>query len=309
VRDDDASAIVQRELELRSEIPFAQSEAQLHQLLAIARNVEFENGDHLFERGAPVSNVYVITSGDVELVADGRPSWRFSGSGSIGFIDMGMNRPYARTAIARSAVRALEINADDYREYMQDSEIGVDMLSLLSADMLGAILGSLDPATLLHRPADPSPTAPPATATLVDRLLLLSRVPALSRASVQSLANLAQNAEVVRAAAGDTLALAGARVDTLSILVHGEVELVAPHMGIRATRGPIDLLCDIAELSTAPRALTVRALRDSLILQIDREELLDRFDEHFELLQSLLAYIGGLRERFNDMLAAIGRSI
>jgi CRP-like cAMP-binding protein len=308
VRDDDASDIVQRELELRSEIPFAQSEAQLHQLLSIARNVEFETGDHLFERGAPVSNVYVVTSGDVEMVADGMPSWRFSGSGAIGFIDMSMNRPYARTAIARSEVRALEINADDYREYMQDSEIGVSMLSRLSADLLGAILGSLDPAGLLHRPADPFPTAP-ATATLVDRLLLLSRVPALSRASVQSLANLAQNAQVVRAAAGDTIALAGVRVDALSILVHGEVELIVPHTGIRATRGPIDLLCDVAELSTAPRALTVRAGRDSLILRIDREELLDRFDEHFELVLSLLAYIGGQREQFNDMLAAIGRGI
>jgi CRP-like cAMP-binding protein len=309
VRDDDASDIVQRELELRSEIPFTQSEAQLHQLLAIARNVEFEPGDHLFERGAPISNVYVVTSGDIEMVADGMPSWRFSGSGAIGFIDMIMNRPYARTAVARSVVRTLEINADDYREYMQDSEIGVGMLSRLSADMLEAVLGSLDPARLLHRPSDPSPTAPPATATLVDRLLLLSRVPALSLASVQSLANLAQNAEVVHAAAGDILALAGVQVDTLSILVHGEVELIVPHTAIRATRGPIDLLSDIAELSTAPRALTARAKRDSLILQIDREELLDRFDEHFELVASLLAYIGGQRERFNDMLAAIGRSI
>jgi CRP-like cAMP-binding protein len=309
VPDDDASDIVQRELELRSEIPFAQSEAQLHQLLSIARNVEFQSGDHLFERGAPISNVYVVTSGDIEMVADGMPSWRFSGSGAIGFIDMILNRPYARTAIARSEVRTLEINADDYREYMQDSEVGSDMLSRLAADLLGAVLGSLDPARLLHRPAEPSATAPPATATLVDRLLLLSRVPALSLASVQSLANLAQNAQVVHAAAGDTLALAGAHVDTLSILVHGEVELIVPHLGIRATRGPVDLMCDIAELSTAPRAVTVRARRDSVILEIDREELLDRFDEHFELVQSLLAYIGGQRERFNDMLAAIGRGI
>jgi CRP-like cAMP-binding protein len=309
VRDDDASDIVQRELELRSEIPFAQSEAQVHQLLAIARNVEFASGAHLFERGARITNVYVVTSGDVEMIADGMPSWQFSGSGAIGFIDMIMNRPYARTAIARSEVRALEINADDYLEYMQDSEVGSTMLSRLSIDMLDAVLGSLDPALLLHRPADPSLTDEPATATLVDRLLLLSRVPALSRASVQSLANLAQNAQVVRAAAGDTVALAGAHVETLSILVHGEVELIVPHTGIRATRGPIDLLCDIAELCAAPRALTVRARRDSLILQIDREELLDRFDEHFELVQSLLAYIGIRRERFNDMLAAIGRSI
>jgi CRP-like cAMP-binding protein len=309
VRDDDASDMVQRELELGGANPFAPSEVQLKQLLAIARNVDFENGAHLFARGAPSSHVYLLISGDVELVADGMPSWRFSGSGAVGVIDMMMNRPYARTAIARGEVRTLEINADDYREYMQESEIGPGILSHLSADVLDAIVGSLDPAQLLRRPADPSATAEPATTTLVDRLLLLSRVPAFSRASVQSLANLAQNARIVRAAAGNTLALAGAHVETLSILLHGEVELIVGHSGIVVARGPVDLVCDVAELSTAPRALTARVRQDALILQIDREELLDRLDEHFELLQSLFAYVAGKRERLNDMLAAIGRSL
>lgn len=299
--------VVERELALRSEMPFVQTEAQLHQLLAIARHVDFHRGDHLFEAGAQIASIYLITAGDVELVAEGSPSWRFNGSGGVGFLDLMMMRPHSRTAIARSDVRTLEIDAADYREYMQDhSDVGHQVLSMLSSNLFDEMLAAHDRAALLHRPPDVDLLPGSEDPTLVDRLLLLSRVPAFSRATVQALANLAQHARVVRFAAGDVIATAGARSEVLSVLVHGQVELTKPGTPLSALRGPVDLVCDIAELSTVPRYLAARATQDSVVLQIDREELLDRLDEHFELTQSLFAHVASQRELFNNSAAAAG---
>ncbi len=300
-----ATAVIERELDLRSEMPFASSKAQLHQLLAIARHVDFHAGDKLFQRGAPIEAVYMLTHGVVEIVLDGSPSWRVVGPGAVGFLDFMMTRSHTRTAIARGDVRALEIDAADYREYMQDNvDIGQQMLAKLSSDLFDDMLESADPTAMLSRAPVLPAIAHGEDPTLVERLLLLQRVPAFARATVQTLANLAQNARIARYPAGQVIELAGVRCDALSILIRGEVELVTPGSTLVARRGPVDLVCDVAELATSPRQLTARAVHDSLVLRIDFEELLDRIDEHFELAQSLFAYVARQREGLNDAAAA-----
>jgi CRP-like cAMP-binding protein len=298
---DDAADVVARELDLRAGVPFVQSEAQLRQMLALARRVDFHPGQRLFERGTAIAHLYILQHGDVELAADSGPSWTVSGPGAIGFVDFMLGHAHARTATARTDVRALELDAADYREYLQDNvDVAHAMLTMISDRQMADLVASRHAAALLARPADAIAVADDTDPPLVDRLLLLTRVPAFARATVQALANLAHSAQIVRFAAGDVIAAAGARESKLSILIRGQVELAQPGSPLVALRGPVDLVCYAAELSAAPRLLTARAVTASLVLQIEREELLDRLDEHFELGQSLLAYVAGQREALNN---------
>lgn len=291
------------ELDLRSEMPFVRSELELQQLLAIARHVEFRAGEHLFDAGSPIDRVYLVTDGEVEMVAAARPSWRLVGSGGVGFLDFMIGRPHGRTAIARRDVRALEIDAADYKEYLQDHiDLCTEVLGRLCTSLFDDMLASPVPALLLGRSQDPALSA--VEPTLVDRLVILSRVRAFQRATVQALADLANAARFVRHAAGTSIATADARHDVISILVRGEVELCssgAPPI----RRGAVDLLCGVAELSSAPRRVSVRAVGDVDLLEIDREDLLDRMDEHFEVAQSLFAHLAAERESLHDLAASM----
>jgi CRP-like cAMP-binding protein len=300
--------VVERELDLRAETPFAETEAELHQLLAIARHADFDDGEHVFERNAPVASVFLVTQGEVELVLDGQPSWKFINSGGIGFLDLMIARPYSRTAIARGEVRTLEIDASDFRDYMQDhADACHRILSLLSGRMFEEMIAS--PAALGLLAGTPTAGTETDDPKLVDLLLLLQRVPAFSRATVQALANLAQSARVVKLAAGDVIAPAGKPSETLSILLRGEAELVHPDGRVHVRRKPIDFVAHVGELTVLPRPMTTRAAVDSIILQIDREELLDRLDEHFELVQSLFIHVAIHQEAFNDVASAAGGAI
>ena len=304
-------AAVESELHLRSEMPFAQTDEQLQTLLAISRHVDFLDGEHLFERGAPIDRIFMLTSGVVEVVAEGRPHWRIVDSGTIGFLDFMMGKPHGRTAISRGRSRVLEIDAVVYLEYLQDNvEIIQNILSRLSGVLFEDLLvGSPEH---LASPADPPPDEierifEADAFALVDRLLLLARVPAFANASVQALANLAHNARVERFRAGTIISTAGAPSDRLSVLVRGTVELSRADAPAVA-RHPIDLVCDVAELSAVPRSVTARATTDAIVLQIEREELLDRIDEHYELARSLLAYVELPREILNDRESAAGQT-
>ena len=301
--DDNPAEVVERELDLLARMPFVESEAELDQLLPIARHVDFVNGEHLFERGQPVDHIYLITQGKAELRAPGVPSWHVNDAGAVGFLDFLMERPYARTAIARGHVRALEIDAADYKEYLQDHvDFASQGLGVLAGDLFDEILASPDPAQLLARPPDLHPAGEHGGQTMVERLLLLSQVPAFSRASVQALANLAQRARVASYPAGREIITAGVRYDVISVLIRGQVEL--HHVGSAPIRrGPVDLLCHIAELTSVPRRVSVRAIEDTLVLRIDREELLDRMDEHFEVALSLYGHAARQRELLNNVTA------
>lgn len=307
---DDAAGEVERELDLRAEMPFVDSEAELTQLLTIARQVQFRAGDHLFELGAPIERLYFITSGDVELVMPGQPGWRMGGSSGVGFLDFMMGRCHSRTCIARGDVRALEIDAADYGEYMQDHvDMATRTLSELSEGLFDEILASSEPAAMLAQTAAPQGSGSNhGGELLVERLLLLSRVPAFERASVQALANLAQKARVIHHAPGREIVTAGVRYDSISILIRGQVELGrVGHPPIR--RGGIDLLCHVAELAAVPRRVSVRTVEACVVMRIDREELLDRMDEHFEVTRSLFAWVARERERLNNVSAAAGQTL
>ena len=304
---------VERELDVRAGLGLFASEGSLHQLLAIARQIELRPGAVLYEVGTPVRSVYQVTRGTLEMRLDGFPTWTVTGRGTLGFLDFMRARPHSRTAVATSESRILALDANNYLEFVEDNfEVGHQILAQLAGNLVEGILGVPDPALMLGRTIDQQ-NRPRSYAnvevSLVDRVILLQRVPAFATGSVQALANLAQNAREARYEAGEVIVTAGQRTDEIMVLVGGQIELTSPTTDLKATRSPVDLLAGPAELATTARTLTATAIRDSVVLQIDREELLDRIEEHFELSQSMFSYIATQTEVLNNAKAIQGKTL
>ncbi|MEO8549703.1 MAG: cyclic nucleotide-binding domain-containing protein [Kofleriaceae bacterium] len=301
---DDADA-GQRELDVRVGFGLFASEGQLDHLVSIARQVDVDVGEVLYARGNPVTSLFQLTSGAIEMAAPDLPTWRFTNQAAAGLLDFVLGRPHTRTATTTVASRLLELDAADYRDYLEDNfEVSVRIISQLSTQIIAEIAAGTEAERFLGRTAEAAPRSfAEIEIPLVDRLLMLSRMTVFRGSSVQALANLAQRATEVRFAAGDVIVTAGSVASSLSLLVEGEVELELPN-GQRVRRGGRDLVAYLEELAVAPRSMTVTATRPTIVLQIERDDLLDRIEEHFDLAMALFACVATAREQLNNAVAA-----
>lgn len=291
---------VRHELDVRVGLGLGASEDQLNQLLSISRQVELAAGQVLFTRGAPVAKLYRLSSGIVELTAPPLPRWRVVDRGAIGFLDLMQGRPHARTATATAPARVLEIDAADYREYLEDNfDVCYRLIEQFAHALVAGLATSSDPAALLAQPeiAD-ARTFANVEIPVVERVLMLARLPMFRGASTQALADLAQRATEARHAPGEQIAETGA----VSVLVSGAVELALPD-GTRIRRAGRGLLAHADELVAGARVFTAYAATPTVVLQLDREDFLDRMDEHFELASALFAYLATERDRLVHVIA------
>ncbi len=294
-----------RELDVRVGFGVFASEDQVGSLLSIARRVDVEAGQVLYTSGDPIATLFQVVTGAVEIRSPELPAWRVQERGTVGMIDFATGRVHTRTAVATAPSQLLELDAGDYRDYLEDNyEVTPRILAQLSSRLTGEIVAAPELAHLLAH-SEPQPARPVhgAAIPLVERLVLLSRMPGFIGTSTQALANLALSATERTFAAGEVIAEAGAACDRVSLLVHGTVELELPTAKVqRQTRG---LVAHVEELSTNPRLTTTRCVTEALVLQLDRDDLIDRMEEHFDLAMSLFAVVAAEQGRFND--AAAGR--
>ncbi len=298
---------IRRELDVRVGLGLSASDDQLNQLLSIARPLELAAGEVLYTRDAPLTRLYQLTSGELEMEAPGLPTWRLVDNGAAGLVDFMMRRPYTRTAVAATASRALQLDVADYRDYLEDNfDVCHRVIAQLSGSMSADILASPEPQTFLgQRATGTTPTFAKVEMAVVDRLTFLMRTPGFAGASVQALANLAQSAAETRYDAGAVIASAGSKPRVVSVLVAGQVELeLSPQT--RISRAGTGFVAHAAELTTAPREFSVLAKSPCVVLQFDREELLDQLEEHFDLAMMILAYLAGEQEKVNNVAAAAG---
>lgn len=287
---------VRRELDVRVGLGLGASEDQLNQLLSISRQVELSAGQVLFARGAPVNKLYRLSSGVIELSAPPLPRWRVRDRGAIGFLDQMQGRPHARTATALGPARVLELDAADYREFLEDNfDVTHQLMEQFARALVSGLVASTDPAALLEQPDAVSAFAN-VEIPVVERVLMLARMPMFRGASTQAIADLAQRATEARHAPGE--AIDGQAV---SVLVSGAVELALPG-GARVRRGGRGLLAHADEL-VAQRTLVAVAATPTVALQLDRDDLLDRMDEHFELASALFGYLAVEHDRLVHALA------
>ncbi len=300
----------QRELDIRVGLGMFSSEAQLEQLLAIARQVDVQAGETLFARDAPVATLFQVMSGELEMHAPDKATWLVGGAGTAGFVDFMLGRRHRRTAITTTTTRLLELDATDYRDYLEDNfEVSYRIMAHLSAEITADAVARPESQHLLATPPAPRTRSfASVEIPMVERLIILSRMPVFAGASTQGLADLAQSATEDRLPAGAVLAAAGSRSGLVSLLVEGEVQLELPGGG-HVTRAGRCLVAHAEELATAARLTTITARSPVIVLRLEREQLLDRLEEHFDLQLALFAFLAREQERLNDHAAASGQPL
>lgn len=289
MRGDPRVVEVERELALRAG-SLGLGAAQIGQLLGLAHEVELHAGDRLCVGGATTHHVYLLVDGEAD---DG------AAAGSIlGVLDALTGRRCARTVVARTPVRALELHVDDYLAFLHDNiDLCQRMIDQLATRLQAAALALPDPAAhLCSAPAEPAPAVED---SIVARVLLIRRVPAFERASVQALVSLAERARVRRAGAGETLFSEGDPSEMVWMVARGGIHLTRAGASLVLHRGPAELVTHLAELTVGPRTFTATAASPSLLLGVHREDLIDRLEEHFELARSILSFLAGEQERLD----------
>ncbi len=293
-----------RELDVRVGLGMFASEAQLEQLLAISRPVDVEAGHVLHVGDTPPTSIFQVMSGEIALRAPGMPTWQVAAGGTVGFLDFMRGRRHSRTAVATTAASVLELDSTRYREYLEDNfEVGYRIMSQLSGAIMSGVIASPEAKGLLSSVGVPHPGSFAIELPMVERLMILSRMPAFAGATTQALANLAKSTIETRFEPGEVVAAAGSSSSVVSLLVDGAVELELPG-GLRVLRAGPGFVAHLEELTLTPRLSAVTASSALIVLEIDREELLDLLEEHFDLVMTILGLIAGEQEKLNDVEAA-----
>lgn len=288
----------QRELDLRVGFGLFTADTRLDSLLSIARRVDVEAGQLLFDRGEPTTTLFQVVVGHVELAAPERPTWNLRDGGAAGLLDFALGRPHARTARAAAPCQLIALDAAEYRDYLEEN---FEAVHRILAQLGGRLMAdmSLDPARFLARASERvGRTYADVEIPFVDRLIMLSQMPPFRGTSTQALANLAHSATERRFAPGDVIAPAGAPSKLVSVLVEGTVDLAVAHGTARRTGR--DFVADVDELSLRPRVTSTSAVTAAIVLQIESDDLFDRVEEHFDLATTLLAYVASEQQRVNE---------
>ncbi|MEJ7602059.1 MAG: cyclic nucleotide-binding domain-containing protein [Kofleriaceae bacterium] len=300
----------QRELDIRLGLGMFASAQQLEHLISITRQVELDAGQVLYTKGAPASQVVQVISGQVELRASTSTAWTIS-AGIAGLIDVLLGRPYARTAVTTTASRILELDAIDYLEYLEDNfDVTHRILARASSELGTQLVALTDVTSAFSFEPDGAPSSRFANVelSLLERIILLTHMPVFANVSMQALATLGQRAVEVRFAAGEMIAPAGQRSGVVSVLVQGAVDLALPGGRVARRTGPA-LLAHVEELADTPRITSAVAATPVIALQVDREEMLDQVEDHFDLARALLRYLAANQDAIEDVAVSAGLSL
>ena len=137
---------------------------------------------------------------------------------------------------------------------------------------------------------------------LVDRLLLLRRMPVFDRTSITALAELARTMAQVRFEAGTTLWHVGEPAAHLVMVCDGSVRATVPG-GIEFTAGPGFPLGALEALGQRPRWYDVVAATPVVGLYGQTDVLFDLFEDNFDMAMDYLAVISRVTLRILDWSA------
>ena len=297
----DRATRVKRELFLRVLLPTKPPPAVARQLVTIMVDRRYEAGNVIYEKGGLADTVYVLVEGEVELVGDeGDEPWRFGAGSIIGVIDMNAQRPRARTAVALGPVEMLVVGREGWFEVFEDNlEYSSQVRTVQGKALhqfrleLGAD-GGFDRRQLTPEQALEAAVV---EGTMVERLVALRAALHLETTSVQSIAELAKRAELLRASRGDILLSPGGAGNAVYFVLAGMVDVerrVAPPLS--AGFGPGDLVLGGAAFAGGLNEYAVTARSDATLLRLYFSDLDDVAEDHFELVRAMLRGVALERE-------------
>jgi CRP-like cAMP-binding protein len=263
------------------------------ELLTIADAADerfFPKGSVVFHEGDKAISMHFVVEGALAQYRQDRRLGVVGPGGGLGALPLLARATMASKAVAERDTLTLEIDADAVAEVLEDRFQIVQYLHReLSRQTLELLRRyKLDPA--LFFPELPFPPPEQVALDLVDRLLLLRRMPVFGRTSITALAELARTMANVRYEAGTLLWQEGEPAQGMVMITNGRVQASGSD-GVRFEAGPGFPLGALEALAQTPRWYAARTLTPVVALQVQPDMLVDLFEDNFEMAMDYLALV------------------
>lgn len=251
-----------------------------------ARDRVLPKGSVLLREGERIESVFFVVEGRVHLTLRGRTLGDASPGAAVGGIAFYARDVAGLGAVAETDVLALELDADTLVEIFEDHfAILLHMLRETCRELVSAV--RLVPAELAKRLPSGDVSDSPAELDLVERLFLLRRTPAFRCSSISALAEVARGLAETHFDPGVELWREGERASGVMLLVSGRVACTSG--GTSFDIGAGSVLGALESIADEPRFYTAVTVTKVIALQGNIENLIDVFEDNFEMAMDYLA--------------------
>lgn len=267
----------------------------------------FRRGDAVTLPGGPVSSIFFIRRGKVNVIHDGVVVRTFTSGAVVGGLAAMTRDPQGQHLVAAADTDTFEVHVDDMEDFFEDSF--PTMLVVLRGLALGVLETRLqfsDDAGY-ERVDDGNLVRPIGELGLVQRILFARRLMAYGRGRIEALAELARDMEVLRFSKGDVLYRQGDPATHAVLVCSGGVQCESD-LGQRFVIGPESTIGSIDSMAGVPRWYTATALTDIVALRSDVTNLIDVIEDHSEMgmgmIRVLAKMLRSLQERLYTAIAS-----
>jgi CRP-like cAMP-binding protein len=248
----------------------------------------FEPGAVLASEVGRVEAIHLIVDGSVRTSRAGAPIGLFGPRDTVGVLGLLSRADAGVEAVTVTTTRSLEIGADALLDLFEDH------FTILQHVLRGVASLVLDKRRqiLLAGAPEPGEDASPIPARpldFVERIFFLRRAMPSGFTSVAALAGIARRATELRLEPGTLLWSQGDPADAVVIPVRGSIDCIVDGGAHRFRFGPGVFVASSEALAGAPHWYEARTDSPLLALRVSIEDLIDVFDDHFELAMELLA--------------------
>jgi len=296
----DRAALLQRELFLSVLTPTRPTGSMARRVAQSMREMRFARGEVIFAKGERADSSYFVSEGIVRFDDDDADPLPFGVGDVVGIVDLNLDRPRAHTARAHTDVVLLQMNAEDWLDVQEENVEWVIETRRFVSDLVHRLMLECADSPA-HRPGIESTTESPARpyeGTLLETLVLLSKMIYFERASVQSVAELARRAGRVQVQRGAQITTE-APERTMLVVAEGLVE--AERRGepnLRAWYPSGTLVLGGAGLCGVLGEYDLVALADTQLLVLRFGEIDEVVEDHTDLSRSLMRGIAFDREHW-----------
>ena len=252
---------------------------ELFRLARLGRQVRYEKGRALYERGETVTSIQFLLDGRVTVTG----AHDIEAPAAIGFEELleGLAMPAAIIAADRAIT--LSMTADEFLTLLSENvELAEGIFRMLIETRQLAAGQTLIRGTLPPGMKDAAHLRP------VDRLLLLQSSPLLAYATAPQLWKLSAMARERTIAAGsDALAKGGEAA--ILIVLSGTLRVEENNQQGTADAG--DMIGMYQTLAGTPLDAAVTAITETRLLRIDRSALFELLADHTDLLQGIFSIL------------------
>jgi ATP:ADP antiporter, AAA family len=274
----------------------------LFRLAGAGRQSRHEAGQVLGPAGRVPEGLLVLLDGQAEATGADGHSRQLAAPTTIGFEEFVQNRAAAEQVLAATVAVVLVIEDDELRTLLADSTALVEGLFRTLLETGRWPLQHLTPGEHAEWP-EPADTAAP---SLLDKTLVLRRLPVLADMPADEALHLAALARHIVAEPGDVVS-GETDPPAICIVLSGEMTLEVPD---RATVAPVTVrAADVVGLYETLAGWPVgrlRAVQRTRALRIEREDLFDLMSQHPALSQHLL---GALFSAWPQMTSTTNGSV